>query len=359
MPISRQALGASDDGAAIERFVLTNASRLEADIMTYGGTLLALRVPDRDGALGDVVLGFEAWQSYLGDHPYFGSLIGRYANRIARGQFALNGVVHTLARNDGPHHLHGGPNGFHRRTWQPEPGALPDEPSLALTYHSRDGEEGYPGNLSVRVVYTLTHQNELRIDYAATSDRDTVVNLTHHAYFNLGSSGTILNHELELAASRFLPVDETLIPLGEVREVRGTAMDFRKAARIGARIEDDDEQLRRGLGYDHTWVLDAPPGALGFAARLCEPSSGRAMEVWTTEPGVQFYAGNRLDGTLAGKRGQRYARHSGVCLETQHFPDSPNHPQFPSTVLRAGDAYRHTTVYRFKVLRGSSGDIVR
>jgi aldose 1-epimerase len=349
MPVSQRTFGVTPDGATIACYTLTNVHQLEADILSYGGTVLALRVPDRSGRLGDVVLGFQTLAPYLSDQPYVGALIGRYANRIAGGRFALNGVTYTLARNDGPNHLHGGPNGFHRQIWNAQERPSAAGPSLELTYLSRDGEEGYPGNLSVTVVYTLTDQNALQIDYAATTDASTVVNLTNHTYFNLAGTGEILEHELQLFASQFLPTDATGIPLGELRSVRGTPMDFTAPARIGARIADDDEQMRHGQGYDHTWVLDKEDGVLALAARLYEPSTGRVMEVATTQPGVQFYSGNKLDGSLIGKGGQRYVPHSGLCLETQHFPDSPNQPQFPSTVLRPGNGYHQTTTYRFTV----------
>jgi aldose 1-epimerase len=348
MPISHHVFGHTNDGIAIERYVLTTGHGLEAAIMTYGGVLISLRVPDRDGRLGDVVLGFDTLAPYLGEHPFFGSVIGRYGNRIAGGQFTLNGITYHLARNDGPNHLHGGSHGFHRAIWQAQERPSADGPSLALTYLSRDGEEGYPGNLTVTVTYTLTEQDALRIDYTATTDRDTIVNLTHHAYFNL-AGGNILIHELQLDASYFLPIDETLIPLGELRPVQGTPMDFTTATPIGARIAAADEQLRCGQGYDHTWVLDKPAGMLGHAAQVYEPSSGRVLELSTTTPGIQFYSGNQLDGSLAGKGGQIYSKHSGLCLETQHFPDSPNQPRFPSTVLRPGETYRQATIYQFGV----------
>lgn len=342
-----EVFGTTPDGSSIDRYTLVNANGLSAGIITYGGTLTSLRVPDRSGVLRDVVLGFDTLAPYLAEHPYFGSLIGRYGNRIAGGRFELNGASYTLACNDGPNHLHGGPVGFHRRIWQAQAGA--DDRSLELCYLSRDGEEGYPGNLAVTVVYTLTDQDELRIEYTATTDQDTVINLTNHAYFNLAGAGDILDHELELAASHFLPIDATLIPLGELRSVQNTPLDFTTATVIGARIAVDDEQIRRAQGYDHTWVLDKAAGTLGFAARLFDPGSGRVMEVYTTEPGIQFYAGNLLDGSLIGKADQRYGKHSGLCLETQHYPDSPNQPQFPSTVLRPGATYRQTTIYRFTV----------
>jgi aldose 1-epimerase len=350
MPVSQRAFGTTHDGAAVECYTLRNAHNLEADIITYGGTLVALRVPDRSGALSDVVLGFETLVPYLSDdQPYIGAIIGRYANRIAGGRFTLNGRTYTLARNNGSNHLHGGPSGFHRKIWNAQEHASDTEPSLELSYLSRDGEESYPGNLAVTVVYTLTDRNELRIDYTATTDADTVVNLTNHAYFNLAGMGTILDHELQIVASQFIPIDATSIPLGDLRSVRGTPMDFTAPTPIGARIAADDEQLQHGQGYDHTWVLRKEDVVPALAARLYEPSTGRMLEVSTTEPGVQFYSGNQLDGSLSGKGGQRYVQHSGLCLETQHFPDSPNQPQFPSTVLRAGDVYHQTTIYRFTV----------
>ena len=346
MPISRDTFGSTSDGVSVDRYTLTNTKGSAAEIMSYGGTLLALRVPDRAGTLDDVLLGFESLEPYLGGHPYFGSLVGRYANRIAEGQFSLNGVSYRLACNNGPNHLHGGPNGFHRRVWQARELQSSEGPGLELTYLSSDGEEGYPGNLDVKVVYTLTEQDELRIDYEATTDRDTIINLTNHAYFNLGGD-TILDHELTLNASRFVPIDESFIPLGELRDVRGTAMDFTTPTRIGSRITDDDEQLRRGLGYDHTWVFDKDLDALDLVARLYASATGRVMEVFTTQPGLQFYSGNQLDGSLTGKGGKVYVQHGGLALETHHFPDSPNQPQFPSTVLRPGERYRQTTIYRF------------
>jgi aldose 1-epimerase len=349
MTISRSHFGVTSDGIAIDLYHLATTNGLQADIMTWGGTLVALRVPDRNGAMADVVLGFERLEPYLGEHPYFGNLIGRYANRIAGGRFELNGVTYTLARNNGRNHLHGGPEGFHRRVWQAREVEAPEEPGLELRYESRDGEEGYPGTLTAAVTYTLTEQNELRVHYRATTERETVVNLTNHAYFNLAGSGNILGHELELAASRFVPIDETSIPLCDLRHVHGTPMDFLSPTPVGDRIAADDEQIRNGQGYDHNWVLDKEEGTLGLAARLRDPSSGRVMEVLTTQPGIQFYSGNLLDGSLTGKSGQRYDQYSGLCLETQHFPDSPNQPQFPSTVLRPGEMYDHTTIFRFSV----------
>jgi aldose 1-epimerase len=349
MPITSEPFGETAEGTPIERYRLTNANGLQADIITYGGILTALRVPDRNGALGDIVLGFDTLAPYLGEHPFFGALVGRFCNRIAGAQFTLNGTTYQLAHNDGVNHLHGGPQGFHRAIWRASERPSDEGPSLELRYLSRDGEEGYPGNLSVTVIYTLTDQNALRIDYTATTDRDTVVNLTHHAYFNLAGSADILGHEIQLDATHFLPIDETLIPIGELRPVQDTPMDFTTSTAIGDRIASDDEQVRQGQGYDHTWVIDKPAGVLGHAARVYAPDSGRVLDVATSAPGVQFYSGNMLDGSLAGKGGAIYTRNSGLCLETQHFPDSPNQPQFPSTVLHPGETYRQTTIFQFGV----------
>ena len=315
--------------------------------MTYGGTLVSLRAPDRDGRVADVVLGFEALAQYLSGHPFFGALVGRFCNRIAGGRFRLNGVEYALALNDPPNHLHGGPQGFDKVVWRAAPRAGAGDPALELAYLSHDGEEGYPGNLDVAVVYTLTADHGLRMDYRATTDRDTVVNLTNHSYFNLSGAGDTLAHEIRMPAERFLPIDGNLIPTGERRPVSGTPMDFTRPTAIGAGIHADDQQLRLASGgYDHTWVLDKDAGALGLAAEVYDPSSGRVLEVFTTQPGVQFYTGNFLDGSLVGRDGCTYHKHDGFCLETQHFPDSPNQPDFPSTTLRPGDVYRQTTIFR-------------
>jgi aldose 1-epimerase len=349
MSIEQETAGTTAAGQAVERYRLANAHGVEVEILTYGGTLAAWRTPDRSGALGDIVLGFATFEPYLKNIPFFGSLVGRVGNRIAGGQFTLDGQAYRLARNDGANHLHGGPGGFHQVVWAASAQESGAGPGLELRYLSPDGEEGYPGNLQATVVYTLSDNNELRTDYTATTDRATVVNLTNHAYFNLAGGGTILDHEIELAASRFIPIGADLIPTGELRAVQGTPMDFTAPARVGARIDADDEQIRYGLGYDHTWVLDKPAGSLGRAAEVYDPSSGRVLEVLTTQPGVQFYTGNFLNGSLTGKGGQAYARRSGLCLETQHFPDSPNQPQFPSVVLRPGEVYRETTIFRASV----------
>ena len=350
MSITGQPFGTTADAAPITLYTLTNRGGLEARIMTYGGILVSLRTPDRSGELADVTLGFDDLTPYLQGHPYFGALIGRYGNRIAEGSFRLAGRAYSLARNNGPNHLHGGVRGFDKVIWRAEPDTSGAEARLRLTYHSHDGEEGYPGNLDVTVVYTLTDENALRIDYTAQTDQLTVVNLTNHTYFNLAVDGTIHGHELQLFAGHFLPIDPTSIPIGELHSVAGTPMDFLQPAAIGARIDDSDEQLLRASGgYDHTWVLDQGGEAMAHAAHVYEPASGRLMDVYTTQPGVQFYSGNMLDGSLTGKGGRVYAKHTGFCLETQHFPDSPNQPRFPSTVLSPGETYRHSTSYQFSV----------
>ena len=345
--IRKQPFGKIADQSAIDLFTLTNAQGVEARIMTYGGTVVSLKVPDRTGKMGDVVLGHDTLEGYLKNNPYFGSIIGRYGNRIAKGRFSLGGRGYTLAKNNGENHLHGGTRGFDKVIWKPKEIRNKDGVGLALTYLSKDGEEGYPGNLAVTVVYTLTNQNELKIEYSATTDKETVVNLTNHSYFNLAGSGNILNHEAMIKADRFNPVDRGLIPTGELRSVKGTPMDFTESTAIGTRINQQDEQLIFGKGYDHNWVLNHADGALGLAVRVVEPSSGRVMEVHTTEPGVQFYTGNFLDGSIKGKGSRVYEQRSGFCLETQHFPDSPNQPNFPSTVLKPGQKYTSTTVYKF------------
>lgn len=345
--VSRQPFGQTVDGVAVEVFTLRNAKGAEARITNYGGIVLSLLVPDRNGQLGDVVLGYDTLDAYIKETPYFGCLVGRYGNRIAEGKFSLDGKDYVLAVNNGPNALHGGLKGFDKVVWAARPRQTKQGPALELTYVSKDGEEGYPGTLTVKAVYTLTDDNELRLDYTATTDKPTIVNLTHHSYFNLAGRGDILGHELTLFASRFTPVDSTLIPTGELRPVKGTPFDFTTPHRMGARIGADDEQLKFGLGYDHNWVGDKEPGVLGLIARVHEPTSGRIMEVLSTEPGVQFYSGNFLDGTLTGKGGWVYARRNGFCLEPQHFPDSPNQPAFPSTVLRPGETYKNSIIYRF------------
>jgi aldose 1-epimerase len=347
-----QSFGKTKEGTAVERFTLKNANGVEVDIITWGGIVTRLVVPDRNGKPGDVVLGYDSLDPYLVPHPYFGALIGRYGNRIANGQFTLNGKVYTLAKNNGPNSLHGGLQGFDKRVWKGRGVNTAHGPGVELTYVSADGEEGYPGTLTAKVTYSLDADNALRIEYEATSDKHTVLNLTNHSYFNLAGvgAGDILSHEMQILADRFTPVDETLIPTGELRSVDGTPFDFRTPTRIGARIEADDEQIRFGKGYDHNFVLNGRAGSLRPVARVTEATSGRVLEVETTEPGVQFYTGNFLDGSLKGKR-TVYRFRTGFCLETQHFPDSPNQPNFPSTVLAPGDTYRSTTVYRFSTTK--------
>jgi aldose 1-epimerase len=347
--MTKQSFGKTLDGTEVFLYTLANKNGMEARITNYGGIIVSLLVKDRNGKSADVVLGFDSLSSYLKDTPYFGALIGRYGNRIGKGEFHLGGVKYPLATNNGPNHLHGGLRGFDKVVWTvDEKASVPGE-SIALTYLSKDGEEGYPGNLTVRVVYTVTNDNELRIDYSASTDKSTVTNLTHHSYFNLAgaASGTILDHELFIDASRFTPVDSGLIPTGELRSVNGTPMDFTTQTAIGARIDDPYEQLQKGGGYDHNWILNKPFGSMGLAARVYEKTSGRMIEVLTTEPGIQFYSGNFLNGTHVGKGGVKYQHRSGFCLETQHFPDSPNKPEFPTTLLEPGKTYTSTTVYRF------------
>ena len=339
------------DGKPIEMFTLSNGRGIEMEVMSYGGIITALKVPDRDGRAADVVLGFDSPQRYLDQPPppYFGALIGRYGNRIARGKFTLDGRTYTLATNNDPNHLHGGTRGFDKVLWTATSGQSADGPSLILTRTSPDGEEGYPGNLQVRVTYTLTLRNELIVDYHATTDKATPVNLTQHSYFNLAGhdAGDILGHQLLINADRYTPVDATLIPTGELAPVEGTPFDFRQPTAIGARIDQDHPQLKNGKGYDHNWVLNRTGTGLSLAARLTDPKSGRTLEIQTTEPGLQFYSGNFLDGTIKGKGGHVYAHRSGLCLETQHYPDSPNKPNFPSTILKPGQNYDSKTVFTF------------
>lgn len=345
--VSKQAFGKTADGAPVDLYTLESAGGLRVSITNYGGIIVSLYAPDRNGRLGDVVLGFERLEDYLRRHPYFGAIVGRYGNRIGKGRFLLDGVEYKLAQNNGENHLHGGLQGFDKKLWQAREWTDAEGAHLELAYTSPDGEEGYPGTLNVKVVYTLNERDQLRIDYTATTDKPTVVNLTNHSYFNLAGEGDVLGHMVRLNADRFTPVDAGLIPTGELRPVKGTPFDFTHPTAIGARIEQDDEQLRFGRGYDHNFVLASGGGTLAEAAEVYEPTTGRVLRVLTTEPGVQFYTGNFLDGTLTGKGGRRYVRRSGFCLETQHFPDSPNKPSFPSTVLRPGQTYRSTTVFEF------------
>jgi aldose 1-epimerase len=333
--------------AVVEMFTLTNAKGMEVRAITYGGIITSILVPDRAGALGDVVLGFDALDSYLKGHPFFGPIVGRYGNRIAKGQFTLDGRTYKLATNNGANHLHGGNVGFDKVVWAAEP--LPQGVGVVFTHTSPDGDEGYPGTLKVRVTYTLTDRNELMIDYRASTDKPTPVNLTQHSYFNLTGSGDILSHELTVHADRYTPVDSTLIPTGELALVAGTPFDFRKPTAIGARIDQPNEQLKFGQGYDHNFVLNG--SGMRPVARVTDPKSGRTLDVATTEPGVQFYTANYLDGTLQGKGGQGYNRRSGFCLETQHYPDSPNKTNFPSTIVRPGQEYSSRTTFTFGTTR--------
>lgn len=346
----REPFAVMPDGRPVERITLHDGRGMEVRLLTRGGVIQAVRVPDRNGVLADVALGYDTLDGYLADTGFHGALIGRYANRIARGRFTLDGRAYTLATNDGPNHLHGGPGGFHTVIWNAEPFQDARGVGVVLTHVSPAGTEGYPGTLRVRVTYTLV-DHEIEVDYHATTDAPTPVSLTQHTYFNLAGhgAGDVLDHELQLHASHFTPVDATLIPTGEIRPVAGTPFDFTTPGRIGARIDEDDEQLRRAGGYDHNLVLGESAGSgARLAARLREPTSGRVLEVLTTEPGVQFYSGNFLTG-VPGKEGRAYAWRSGLALETQHFPDSPNQPGFPSTILRPGAEYASRTVYRFSV----------
>lgn len=344
--------GVTPDGREVSLYTLTNAHGMEVKITNYGAIVQSLKTPDRNGALADVVLGFDTLDGYLGKHPYFGAIVGRYGNRIAKGKFALDGQEYTLAVNNGPNALHGGLKGFDKQVWTAT--AFEDDDAAGLKLHlvSPDGDEGYPGELTVTVTYMLTNENALEIHYEATTDAPTVLNLTNHSYFNLDGAGNgdILDHSVTINADRFTPVDETLIPTGELRPVEGTPFDFRTAKPLGQDIGADEEQIKFGGGYDHNFVLNkTAAGAMTLAARVHAPESGRVMEVHTTEPGLQFYSGNFLDGTDVGKGGVAYAHRFGFCMETQHFPDSPNQPAFPSTVLRPGENYDTTTVYKFSV----------
>lgn len=349
MSIEKEPYGEAD-GKQVMLYTLTNSNGLVAKITNYGGIMTELWVPDKNGELGDIVLGYDTLDEYVKDNPYFGALIGRYGNRIGKGKFTLEGVEYTLAINNPPNHLHGGLKGFDKVVWDAKEIKADNGVGLELTYLSKDMEEGYPGNLKIKVIYILTNDNEFTVEYEATTDKTTVANLTQHNYYNLGghNSGTILEHELMLNADSFTPTDEGLIPTGEIRSVEGTSMDFRKATAIGARIDADYEPLKFGGGYDHNWVLKKDKaGELSLAARVYEPNSGRVMEIRTTEPAIQFYSGNFLDGSNVGKGSVAYEHRTGFCLETQHYPDSPNKPEFPSVVLKPGETYTHKTVHKF------------
>jgi len=329
-------------------YKLTNSHGVEVHAMNYGGIILSIRVPDRKGQFADIVLGHDTMEGYIPNPPYIGAIVGRYANRIANGTFTLDGKTYTLPKNDGPNTLHGGTTRtFDKVVWDGEP--LKGKTGVAFTYLSKDGEEGFPGNCKVKVTYTLTDANELIIDYQATTDKDTPINVSQHSYFNLKGEGNgdILDHDIMINADRFTPVNKNLIPTGELAPVKGTPLDFTKSTRIGARIDDKYEQLELAHGYDHNFVINRKGAGLVLAARVYEPTTGRVLEVSTTQPGIQFYTGNFLDGTVVGKEGHVYKRRYGFCLETQHFPDSPNHPNFPTTILRPGETFHQTTVFKF------------
>jgi aldose 1-epimerase len=345
--IPAKPFGADKDGVPVKLFTLQNKNGMKATVCNYGGLVISLKVVDRSGKFGDVTLGYDNLAGYLKDTPYFGALIGRYGNRIAKGNFSLDGNIYTLATNNGVNALHGGLKGFDKVVWQARSFQSADGASLELTYVSKDGEEGYPGNLSVTAIYTLTDDNALKLEFTATTDKATVVNLTHHSYFNLAGKGDVLGHVVMIPADRFTPVDSTLIPTGELAPVSGTAFDFRTPTAIGARIGNDETQLKYGNGYDHNWVINKTIGELTLMARVSEPTSGRVMEVWSTEPGLQFYSGNFLDGSITGKDGWTYQFRNGFCMEPQHYPDSPNQPNFPSVVLKPGQVYHNTILYRF------------
>ncbi len=350
----QKAFGKTPDGIAVQLYTLRNSQGMEVKITNYGGIVVSVLVPDKNGKIGDVLLGFDGLDGYLKGNPYFGAIVGRYGNRIAKGRFALGGKTYTLATNNNENHLHGGLKGFDKAVWKAEPFSSVEGVGLKLHYLSTDGEEGYPGNLDVTVIYTLTRHNELRIEYAATTDKPTVVNLTNHSYFNLAGKGTILEHELLINADKFVPVDKGLIPTGQLQSVKGTPMDFTTPEKIGGRISQDFEQLKIGGGYDHCYVLNGPR-IHNLAVKAFCASSGRLLELFTTEPAVQLYTGNFLDGTLEGKGGQIYQKRSGFCLETEHYPDSPNQPAFPPVILNPGQKYSTTTVYKFSVASSISG----
>lgn len=347
MPITHKPFGVTGDGQPVTLYSLANDS-VTVEILNYGGIIRAIHAPDRNGAIVDICLGFDTLEPYLGRHPFFGALVGRFANRISQARFSLDGAEIQLARNNGVNHLHGGVSGFDKKVWQSAPFETDESCGLRLACTSWDGEENYPGTLHAQVTYTLTG-NALRIDYTATTDKPTILNLTNHAYFNLAGGGKILDHRMQLHADFFTPIDGTLITTGEIRPVDGSPMDLRQPSAIGAGIDADNAQIGYGGGYDHNFVVRGTPGALRPAARVSEPTTGRVLEVETTQPGVQFYSGNMLPDALPGKNGQVYTKRTGFCLETQHYPDSPNKPQFPSPVLRPGERYAQSTVFRFSV----------
>lgn len=347
--LKKESFGKLPDGTEVDSYTLTNKNGVEVKITNYGATVTSIKVPDRSGKLDDVTLGYDSIDGYLAKNPHMGSLAGRYANRIANGEFKLGGKTITLAKNNGPNHLHGGPNGFYKQIWKASDASNKEGIAVRMTYLSKDGEENYPGNLDVTVTYTLTEQNELKIDYLATTDKETVVNLTNHSYFNLAGagSGDVLGHQLKINAKNTTEIDKTLIPTGKLSPVAGTPFDFGKLTAIGARINDTNEQLQIGKGYDHNFVLDTGGKLDAQAVEVYEPTTGRVMEVFTDQPGVQLYTANHLDGSIIGKGGKAYKQRGAFCLETQHHPDSPNKPNFPSTALKPGEKYQTTTIYKF------------
>ena len=350
--ITKESFGTTTDSIAVDKFILKNEKGMEISIITYGGIITSWTAPDKNGQYKDIVLGFDSIHKYqMPGVPYFGALIGRFGNRIANAKFSLDGTEYTLATNDGKNHLHGGAKGFDKVVWNASEKTTDSTASLVLTYLSKDMEEGYPGNLQTTVTYTLDNDNNLDVVYEATTDKKTVINLTQHTYFNLSGdfSKPILDHKVSINADSFLPVDATLIPTGEIKEVAGTPFDFREAKVIGQEIEAKDEQLKRGLGYDHCWVLNNQNEGMRLAATVYDPQTGRFLEVSTDEPAIQFYTGNFLDGTLPSKNGGSYAKRTGFCLETQHYPDSPNQQDFPSVVLNSGENYISKTSFKFSV----------
>jgi len=351
--ITGEPFGKTPDGRDVTLFTLTNNRGAEARIMNYGGTVVSLTMPGKTGLFADVVLGYDTLAEYIKDSPYFGSLIGRCGNRIRNGRFTLDGKSYTLAANFRGHHLHGGLNGFDKKLWAATPSTNAAEPSLSLRLISPEGEEGYPGTLTVQAVYTLTGNNELRLDFTATTDKPTICNLTHHSYFNLAGTGDVLNYHLLIPADHITTVDKEMIPTGALLPVTGTALDFRKATSIGTVIGADDEQLRIANGFDHNWVFNKRPGELTLLARVEDPASGRVMDVLSTEPGLQFYSADFGNG-CKGKGGRVYRHRAALCLEPQHYPDTPNHPEFPTIVLRPGTTYRNTIIYRFSVMTGKT-----
>ena len=353
MKVEKKMFGQIEDNVSAILYTLTNNNGVSMSVTNYGGIITELKVPDKNGNISDIVLGYDKVEDYIKETPYFGATVGRYGNRIAKGRFTLNGEEYTLAINNDPNHLHGGIKGFDKVLWETEPFQRETELGLVMKYRSKDGEEGYPGNLDVKITYTLNDNNEVRIDYFATTDKPTICNLTNHTYFNLKDAGasTILDHELQILADKYTPIDPTSIPVGQLAVVEGTPFDFRQPKKIGRDINVENEQLKNGIGYDHNFVINGKMGDMRLAARVEEYTSGRVMEVFTEEPGVQFYCGNFLDGSLIGKNRTVYNYRNGFCLETQHFPNSPNEPEWPTTTLNPGEIYKTSTIHKFSVAK--------